>query len=153
MTTYVFYSTDGAINNFFNSNTTVTRQQCDEFAVSRAGGVSTALQMQGPSHSTPFFQLCFPALTQNGNKGVTKKKNGFSVSTASVATASHATGTIAGQPHVVEVDLVLHGKYKISEMAFKSLEREQLTVHEEQEQEPQLPPQQLQVQGVISMEL
>ncbi|KAJ5654074.1 hypothetical protein N7490_001077 [Penicillium lividum] len=27
----------GAINNFFNSNTTVTRQECDEFAISRAG--------------------------------------------------------------------------------------------------------------------
>ncbi|KAJ5091946.1 hypothetical protein NUU61_006816 [Penicillium alfredii] len=47
MTTYVFYSPDGAINHFFNSNTTVTRQQCDEFAISCAGGVSTALQMQG----------------------------------------------------------------------------------------------------------
>ncbi|KAL3474120.1 hypothetical protein BJX99DRAFT_271878 [Aspergillus californicus] len=46
MTTYVFYRLDSAINNFFN-NTTVTRQQCDEFAISRAGGVSTALQMQG----------------------------------------------------------------------------------------------------------
>ncbi|KAJ6114577.1 hypothetical protein N7486_000355 [Penicillium sp. IBT 16267x] len=47
MTTYVLYSLDGAIDEFFNSNTTVTRQQCDEFAISRAGGVSTALQMQG----------------------------------------------------------------------------------------------------------
>ncbi|KAJ5491228.1 hypothetical protein N7539_002795 [Penicillium diatomitis] len=47
MTTYVLYSPDGAINEFFNSNTTVTRKQCDEFAISRAGGVSTALQMQG----------------------------------------------------------------------------------------------------------
>jgi hypothetical protein len=47
MTTYVLYSPDGAIDKFFNSNTTVTRQQCDEFAISRAGGVSSALQMQG----------------------------------------------------------------------------------------------------------
>lgn len=47
MTTYVLYSPDGAIDEFFNSNTTVTRQQCDEFAIARAGGVSTALQMQG----------------------------------------------------------------------------------------------------------
>ncbi|OOQ84384.1 hypothetical protein PEBR_30716 [Penicillium brasilianum] len=47
MTTYVLYSPDGAIDEFFNSNTTVTRQQCDEFAISHAGGVSTALQMQG----------------------------------------------------------------------------------------------------------
>jgi hypothetical protein len=47
MTTYVLYSPDGAIDEFFNSNTTVTRQQCDEFAISRAGGVSSALQMQG----------------------------------------------------------------------------------------------------------
>ena len=47
MTTYVLYSPDGAIDEFFNSSTTVTRQQCDEFAISRAGGDSTALQMQG----------------------------------------------------------------------------------------------------------
>ncbi|KAJ5741046.1 hypothetical protein N7493_000918 [Penicillium malachiteum] len=47
MTTYVLYNPDSAINEFFNSNTTVTRYQCDEFAVSRAGGVSNALQMQG----------------------------------------------------------------------------------------------------------
>ncbi|KAL4982546.1 hypothetical protein BDW68DRAFT_195210 [Aspergillus falconensis] len=47
MTTYVLYSPDSAIDEFFNLNTTVTRQQCDEFAISRAGGVSTALQMQG----------------------------------------------------------------------------------------------------------
>ncbi|KAI2786220.1 hypothetical protein POX_g08602 [Penicillium oxalicum] len=47
MTTYVVYSLDSAIRNFFSTNTTVTRQQCDDFAVSRAGGVSTALQMQG----------------------------------------------------------------------------------------------------------
>lgn len=47
MTTYVVYSFDGAINEFFSSNTTVTKQQCDNFAISRAGGVSTPLQMQG----------------------------------------------------------------------------------------------------------
>lgn len=47
MTTFVLYSPDGAIDEFFTSNTTVTRQQCDEFAISRAGGESTALQMQG----------------------------------------------------------------------------------------------------------
>jgi hypothetical protein len=47
MTTYVPYSLDSAIDEFFDSSTTVTRQQCDEFAISRAGGVSTALQMQG----------------------------------------------------------------------------------------------------------
>lgn len=43
MTTYVLYSPDGAIDEFFNSNTTVTRQQYDEFAISHASGVSTAL--------------------------------------------------------------------------------------------------------------
>ncbi|KAF9890789.1 hypothetical protein FE257_005359 [Aspergillus nanangensis] len=47
MTTYVLYSPDGAINEFFNSSTSVTRQQCDEFAISRAGGEPTALQVQG----------------------------------------------------------------------------------------------------------
>ncbi|KAJ5300077.1 hypothetical protein N7508_007320 [Penicillium antarcticum] len=43
LTTYVLCNPDGAIDGFFNSNTT----QCDELAISRAGGVSTALQMQG----------------------------------------------------------------------------------------------------------
>ncbi|KAJ5380561.1 uncharacterized protein N7496_002989, partial [Penicillium cataractarum] len=66
MTTYVLYSPDGAIDEFFNSNTTVTRQQCDEFAISRAGGVSTALQMQGvcsytvaagPNNKSKLFQF------------------------------------------------------------------------------------------------
>ncbi|KAE8378127.1 hypothetical protein BDV26DRAFT_292480 [Aspergillus bertholletiae] len=47
MTTYVLYTPDGAIDEFFNLNTTVTRQQCAEFAISHAGGVSIALQMQG----------------------------------------------------------------------------------------------------------
>lgn len=47
MTTYVVYSLDCAINDFFSSSTTTTRQQCDDFAISRAGGVSTPLQMQG----------------------------------------------------------------------------------------------------------
>lgn len=47
MTTHVIYSLDGAIDDFFSSNTTVARQQCDDFAISRAGGVSTPLQMQG----------------------------------------------------------------------------------------------------------
>ncbi|KAI1909215.1 hypothetical protein LOZ65_006560 [Ophidiomyces ophidiicola] len=47
MTTFVRYSLDSAIERFFDLNTTVTRQQCDEFATSHAGGVSTALGMQG----------------------------------------------------------------------------------------------------------
>lgn len=47
MTTYVVYSPNSAIHEFFNSNTTVSSQQCDEFAISRAGGVPSALHMQG----------------------------------------------------------------------------------------------------------
>ncbi|KAJ5746119.1 hypothetical protein N7520_011301 [Penicillium odoratum] len=47
MTTYNIYTLTGAIDNLFSSNTTVTRHEYDEFAISRAGGVSTALQMQG----------------------------------------------------------------------------------------------------------
>lgn len=47
MTTHVIYSLDGTIDDFFSSNTAVARQQCDYFAISRAGGVSTPLQMQG----------------------------------------------------------------------------------------------------------
>jgi hypothetical protein len=45
--TYNIYSLDRAIDAFFTSNTTVTRQQCDGFAFSRTGGVSIPLQMQG----------------------------------------------------------------------------------------------------------
>ena len=47
MPTYIVYSAEAAISNFFNSNTTVTRQQCDEIAISVAGGVCAPLQMQG----------------------------------------------------------------------------------------------------------
>ncbi|KAJ5493958.1 hypothetical protein N7463_010045 [Penicillium fimorum] len=47
MTTCVVYNHDDAINDFFNPNTTVARQQCDDFAIARASGVSTLLQMQG----------------------------------------------------------------------------------------------------------
>lgn len=47
MTKYVVYTLDSSINDFFTSSTTVTRQQCDDFAVARAGGVVTPLQMQG----------------------------------------------------------------------------------------------------------
>lgn len=47
MTIYVHYKPNSAIDEFFNSNTTVARQQYDDFAISRAGGVSTALQLQG----------------------------------------------------------------------------------------------------------
>jgi hypothetical protein len=44
---YVVYSSNNALNNFFISNTTVTRQQCDDFVISRVNGVPTPLQMQG----------------------------------------------------------------------------------------------------------
>ena len=47
MTKYVVYNLESAINDFFSSNTTTTRKQCDDFAIARAGGVSTPLQMQG----------------------------------------------------------------------------------------------------------
>jgi len=47
MTTCTVYSADRAIDDFFNSSTTATRLQCDQFAISRAGGVSTPLKMQG----------------------------------------------------------------------------------------------------------
>ena len=57
--TYILYSPDGAIDEFFNSNTTVTRQQCDEFTISRAGGISSALQMQG---------VCSYTMTAGPNK-------------------------------------------------------------------------------------
>ncbi|KJZ69736.1 hypothetical protein HIM_10876 [Hirsutella minnesotensis 3608] len=42
-----FYSLDNAISSFFESNTTATRQQCDDFALSRAGGQVNPVQIQG----------------------------------------------------------------------------------------------------------
>ncbi|KAJ5438123.1 uncharacterized protein N7458_009121, partial [Penicillium daleae] len=47
ITTYILYSPNSAINEFFNSNTTITRKQYNEFAISRASSVSTTLQIQG----------------------------------------------------------------------------------------------------------
>lgn len=47
MTNYVVYSLDNAIETFFSSSTSATRQQCDTYATSYAGGTSTPLQMQG----------------------------------------------------------------------------------------------------------
>ncbi|KAJ4315798.1 hypothetical protein N0V84_008202 [Fusarium piperis] len=41
------YSLENAIGSFFESNTTVTRQQCDEFALSCAGGPVNPVQIQG----------------------------------------------------------------------------------------------------------
>ncbi|KAK3308676.1 uncharacterized protein B0T15DRAFT_524988 [Chaetomium strumarium] len=42
-----YYSLDKAISSFFKLNTTVTRQQCDEFALSRAGEPVNPVQLQG----------------------------------------------------------------------------------------------------------
>lgn len=41
------YSLDNAISSFFGSNTTATRQQCDDFALSRAGEHVDPVQIQG----------------------------------------------------------------------------------------------------------
>ncbi|KND86779.1 hypothetical protein TOPH_08589 [Tolypocladium ophioglossoides CBS 100239] len=41
------YSLNGEISSFFESNTTVTRQQCDNFALSRATGQVNPAQIQG----------------------------------------------------------------------------------------------------------
>lgn len=45
-TSYVYHNLENEINDFF-SNTNVTRQQCDELAISRAGGVATPVENQG----------------------------------------------------------------------------------------------------------
>lgn len=42
-----FYSLDNSINSFFTSNTTATRRQCDDFALSLAGGRVSPVQIQG----------------------------------------------------------------------------------------------------------
>ncbi|KAJ5382560.1 hypothetical protein N7517_000471 [Penicillium concentricum] len=57
MRTYVVYRHDDAINDFFKSNTTVTRQQCDDFAIARAGdvqGVCSYTVTAGPNKSKLF---------------------------------------------------------------------------------------------------
>ena len=41
------YSLNDAINSFFETNTTATRQQCDDFTISRAGGQINPVQIQG----------------------------------------------------------------------------------------------------------
>ncbi|KAI1428892.1 hypothetical protein F5Y12DRAFT_730453 [Xylaria sp. FL1777] len=41
------YSLSDAISSFFAENTTVTRQQCDDFALSRVGGRVNPVQIQG----------------------------------------------------------------------------------------------------------
>ncbi|OQD74166.1 hypothetical protein PENDEC_c012G03212 [Penicillium decumbens] len=46
MSTYVCHNLENEINEFF-SNTNVNRQQCDELAISRAGGVATPVESQG----------------------------------------------------------------------------------------------------------
>jgi hypothetical protein len=42
-----YYSLDNAISSFFEVNTTATRQQCDDFVLSRAGGPVNPVQIQG----------------------------------------------------------------------------------------------------------
>lgn len=43
----IHYSLDNAISSFFRSNTSATRQQCDDFTLSRAGGPVSPVQIQG----------------------------------------------------------------------------------------------------------
>ncbi|KAI3317800.1 hypothetical protein HD806DRAFT_356990 [Xylariaceae sp. AK1471] len=42
-----FYSLDNTINSFFTSDTTVTREQCDDFTLSLTGGRVSPVQIQG----------------------------------------------------------------------------------------------------------
>ncbi|KAI1292463.1 hypothetical protein F5Y03DRAFT_375862 [Xylaria venustula] len=48
----VVYSLDDTISSFFDENTTVTRQQCDDFALSQVGGKSIPVPIQGDSSYT-----------------------------------------------------------------------------------------------------
>ncbi|CDM28714.1 hypothetical protein DTO013E5_860 [Penicillium roqueforti] len=81
MTKYVVYGLESAINAFFSSSTTTTRQQCDDFAIARAGGVSTPLQMQGvcsytvtagPDKSRIFQFRCEDSTIDIGNISLAK---------------------------------------------------------------------------------
>ncbi|KAI3340635.1 hypothetical protein F4824DRAFT_496922 [Ustulina deusta] len=42
-----YYNLDNAISSFFKENTTVTRQQCEELALSRVGGQANPVETQG----------------------------------------------------------------------------------------------------------
>lgn len=44
---FTYYSLDNAISSFFESSTTATRQQCDDFTLSRAGGQVNPVLIQG----------------------------------------------------------------------------------------------------------
>ncbi|KAK5629545.1 hypothetical protein RRF57_005260 [Xylaria bambusicola] len=43
----ILYSLDSAISSFFEENNTVTRQQCDDFALSKVGGQANPVPIQG----------------------------------------------------------------------------------------------------------
>ncbi|KAJ6021107.1 hypothetical protein N7540_006611 [Penicillium herquei] len=47
MTNYVVYSLENTIDEFFKAKTTTTRQECDDFVISRVGGAPTPVEMQG----------------------------------------------------------------------------------------------------------
>lgn len=47
ITMATYYSLDSAITSFFESNTTATRQQCDDFTLSRMSGTINPVPIQG----------------------------------------------------------------------------------------------------------
>ena len=47
MVTLTYYNLDNATSSFFEENTTVTRQQCEEWALSRVGAQAIPVEIQG----------------------------------------------------------------------------------------------------------
>ncbi|KAJ5826905.1 hypothetical protein N7447_003668 [Penicillium robsamsonii] len=69
MTTYVVYSHADAINDFFNSNTTVTRQQCDDFAIARASEEGSTIDMGNISLAKALHSEFIASCTYLGTLG------------------------------------------------------------------------------------
>ncbi|RSL89480.1 hypothetical protein CEP52_014882, partial [Fusarium oligoseptatum] len=78
------YSLSNAISSFFESNTTVTRQQCDSFTLSCAGGRVNPVQIQGA------FSYTLTAGT-NGSKlfQFRVQESGFDIGIMSLAKTVH----------------------------------------------------------------
>lgn len=104
MTTY--YSLNNAISSFFESNKTVTRQQCNDFALSCAGGRINPVQIQGAFSYTlitgPNDSKVFQFRTQDSSFDIDIVNLAKAVHPQFVASCKYH-GTI-GKLHIYEMD-------------------------------------------------
>ena len=91
-----FYNLENAINSFFTSNTTATRQQCDNFALSLAGGRVSPVQIQGTFSYTVTAGTDKPKLFQFRLQG-----SSFDMNIMSLAEAVHPQFVAGCQYHGV----------------------------------------------------